>query len=133
VFCTLAWWEVGFSKKTDIAVYAIIIEGILSSISLLSRGMYIFHVVPLLFVVGKKNFLVWISLRKKIIFIFLFVCGVIITLTAVNNLRNFYYSGVKFDISSLIELNKGEVKFGARKIAADYLKKFSFAIDRWVG
>lgn len=96
---TLAWWDVSLRKDVTSTVFAILIEGCISTISLLSRAVYVFHVVPqfiALFIhrtkLGEYSWR-WVSL-----IILLFITSFSISIVSVTELRAQYYSQAKTTI-----------------------------------
>ncbi|WP_293601944.1 hypothetical protein, partial [Polaromonas sp. 35-63-35] len=79
---TFLWWDIGLRKNLVIPVYAILVEALFSTVSLLSRSVYLFHVIPqlLALIVNRGSIF---SMHKKnailivIVFFILFVGSVI--------------------------------------------------------
>ncbi len=136
---TLLWWDICLGRKINWVIYVVLIEGVLSAISLLSRASYIFHVFPQL-LVFLKNKVKFREFSRKHIVLLLFSAIVLlmISLRGVNALRAYYYSGAP------IAFFEAEDKGASQGMGVLYGKYFSrmglfilqtsqFAIDRWVG
>jgi hypothetical protein len=92
---TLLWWDISLKKNISLTIYTVFIEAFISTISLFSRAVYIFHVIPLMFPLYKnRKILTGISYRKAIIMLVVFVCLFILSFSCVNELREKYYSEV---------------------------------------
>lgn len=120
---TLLWWELSSAKGNINTIYFVLLEAGSSSVSLLSRGLYIFHVIPLAFALFKNKQRIkaatfkWIvSLTAATILLFL------LCYPTVNAVRNFYYSDVPF--------TKKEWLVQAESPLLNLLK---FSVDRWIG
>lgn len=91
---TLAWWEFGFERKVAIwAVFMIMGEALVSSVSILSRSAYLFHSVPQLFAICKcrNGFSRPFSNRKWLIVIMAFVALLAFSIAGVTTLRSYLY------------------------------------------
>lgn len=124
---TLLWWDIALGRNISLVVYFVLLEGATATVSLLSRGAYIFHVIPQFMALYKNRNLISGWSRKNIIA----VCAVFIVLFAltnplVNAFRNFYYSGVPLPF-----LKKGELTVNITKNSVIPFAKF--AVDRWIG
>jgi len=114
---TVLWWDISLGRNVSLVVYFVLLEAFSSTVSMLSRGGYIFHVIPQFFALYKNRNLISGWSHRNI----LAVCLAFIVLFAlsnplVNTLRNFYYSGVPFS--------------GALATSGALAR---FAVDRWVG
>ena len=112
---TLLWWDISLGRRITVTVYVVLIEAFASTISLLSRGAYIFHSIPQFFALYKNSELLSGWARKNTFA----VIGVFVVLFAISNplvnkLRDYYYSNVVFSW------------YGASALA-------KFAVDRWIG
>jgi hypothetical protein len=128
---TLLWWELSSETKNINTIYFLLLEAMASSISLLSRGLYIFHVTPLYYSLFlnrkylKLASLKWISALLCTTFVIYIFCFPLI-----NSIRNYHYSDVALtmpwsQISSWSE-ERSLIVFGIKKFAL-------FSVDRWVG
>lgn len=116
---TLLWWDVVLGRNVSSVVYFVLLEAFIATITLFSRGSYIFHVVPQFLSLYKNRELVLGWSRKNIIAVsIVFVMLFAISNPLVNTLRAYYYSNV-IPVWHL----------GGDKASA--LAKF--AVDRWIG
>ncbi|PKM92534.1 MAG: hypothetical protein CVU80_02845 [Elusimicrobia bacterium HGW-Elusimicrobia-4] len=121
---TLLWWDIFLKKNISLLVYAILAEAFFSSVSLLSRATYIFHVIPqLLSLYKNKQALVGVSRKKAILIAVAFVGLFVISISAITILRNYYYSNVPINFNSAEGLISSSRGVGAAR----------FIIDRWIG
>lgn len=90
---TLAWWDLSLKKKSSTSIFAILIEGFFSTVSLLSRSAYIFHVIPqlLALILSKQRFPA-APARNKVIAAAAFMLLFFASITVVTELRTKYYS-----------------------------------------
>ena len=86
---TLVWWDISIRRPLGLSAYAILFEAFFSSISIMSRAAYVFHAIPQFFAL-KKNIGDW-TLSKKILFIFVFAMGLMLSISAVSSIRNYLY------------------------------------------
>lgn len=114
---TLLWWDVALGRNVSLVVYFVLLEAFTSTVSILSRGIYLFHVVPQLLGLYNNRGLVTGWSRRNIAGVCLaFVLLFVISNPLVNTLRNNYYSNVPIN-------NAGT---GVNALA-------KFAVDRWLG
>ena len=118
-FCiaTLLWWDISLRCNISLVVHFVLLEAFFSSISIFSRGAYIFHAIPQLLGVYKNRLLVsdW-SMKKVIVVATTFVVLFVISNPVVNTLRGYYYSNAPLELASAS--------------ASAFVR---FAVDRWVG
>ncbi|WP_036303329.1 hypothetical protein [Methylotenera sp. L2L1] len=122
-FCvaTLLWWDIALGRKVSKVVYFVLLEAFSSTISILSRGTYIFHVIPQMFALYKNKELVFGWSRKNIILMtIVFVMLFAISNPIVNMMRAYLYSN-----------NTQEITFADSGISLGAFMKFS--VDRWIG
>lgn len=116
---TLLWWDVVLGKNISLVVYFVLLEAFTSTVSILSRGSYIFHVVPQFLALYKIRNLVSGWQRENIAKVCMaFVVLFILANPLVNTLRNFYY----FNVTPVGMAVEGGASGFAR-----------FAVDRWIG
>ena len=126
---TLLWWDISLKKNISLPIYAILIEGFLTSVSVLSRGVYIGHVIPQLFALYKnKKTLIGISLIKGIFIAVIFIGLFIVSQSAVNTLRTYLYQN-DHDFSTKILLDG----FVYQMRGGVFGRISQLAIDRWIG
>ena len=111
---TLIWWDVSLKKGVYSSLFAIIIEAFISSISLFSRGVFIFHSIPQFIALYKNKLLDNFSKKRLAIvgcFILIFF---VLSLAIVSVLRANFYSqdGITTTTKSQISLNRLEVLKG---------------------
>lgn len=96
---SLTWWDINIKKSATTGVVAIIVEGCISTITLLSRATYIFHVIPqfLALYLNKKKIgpLFW---RIGIVITLIFLAVFFISNISVTQLREHYYSDASTNI-----------------------------------
>jgi hypothetical protein len=113
---TLVWWDIASKRNVSISVYAILIEACLSTVSLLSRGVYIFHTIPqMLSLYRNRRTLTDTSFRQVIILGAVFVGLFVGTLAVINVLRGYLYPHAGLIISTTanqIRLTRLEVLNG---------------------
>lgn len=122
-FCvaTLLWWDMVLGRKISKVVYFVLLESFSSTISILSRGVYIFHVIPQMLALYKNKELVFGWSRKNIIVMtIVFVMLFAISNPIVNMMRAYLYSN-----------NTQEITFVDSGVSLGALMKFS--VDRWIG
>jgi len=111
---TLIWWDISLKKGVYPALFAITIEAFISSISLFSRGVFIFHSIPQFIALYKNKLLDNFSKKRLAIvgcFILIFF---VLSLAIVSVLRANFYSqdGITTTTKSQISLNRLEVLKG---------------------
>lgn len=92
----LVWWDIALKRKVMFPLGAIIAEAFLSSVSVLSRAVYVFHTIPQFWAVNRfKNRLKGWSHAKTALVATLFVLFLVVSISAVTTFRNYLYqSGV---------------------------------------
>ncbi len=98
----MIWWDISLRKNISISIYAIIIESLISSVSILSRAAYVFHALPQLWAVHrfKHKFKDW-SLVKTLVLIFIFGLFLVLSISAVTTFRNILYQSGVYQSTSL--------------------------------
>lgn len=88
----LLWWEVTLRKNVAASVYILLVEAFTSTVTLLSRGVYIFHVLPQLFALFEnRKRLVGFSKAKGAMFGIAFVVLLVVSISGVTTLRGYVY------------------------------------------
>jgi hypothetical protein len=120
---TLLWWDIALGRNISLVVYFVLLEAFTSTTSILSRGAYIFHIVPqfLGLYKNRKQVIGW-SRRNIIAVSITFVVLFGLSNPLVNILRNFYYSGVPLSF-----VNKSS------ELTGNLGKLAKFSVDRWIG
>lgn len=136
-FCvaTLLWWDLALNRNISQVVYFVLLEAFFSTISILSRATYIFHVVPQLLGLYKNRVLVVGWSRKNVmavtaVFILLFA----ISNPMVNSLRGYFYSNINpvWASGESASINSGE-SASIKIIRVEIGSLVRFAVDRWIG
>jgi len=92
---TLLWWDISLRKNISLPVYAILAEAFFSSVSLLSRAIYIFHTIPLMLALYKnKQAIVGASRKKAILIAVAFVGLFVISLSVTSTYRACLYPNI---------------------------------------
>lgn len=132
-FCiaTLLWWDIALGRKISLVIYFVLLEAFTSTVSVFSRGIYIFHTVPQFLAVYKNRYLIsaW-SWRNIIALAGVFVLLFTISNPLVNTLRAYYYSGVipaGYFFGDRTEVETATGATGQIEILG------KFAVDRWIG
>ncbi|WP_397412564.1 hypothetical protein [Polaromonas sp.] len=100
---TLVWWDIVSKRKFSTSIYAILLEACLSTVSLLSRGVYIFHTIPQLLSLHKnRRILSGTSFRQVIVLAVVFVSLFVGTMAIINVLRGYLYPHQGLTISTSI-------------------------------
>ncbi len=131
---TLLWWELSSHKKNMNTIYFVLFEASISSISILSRGLYIFHVVPIAYALLKNKSLVksatakWVTCISATTLLLFLLCYPL-----VNTARDYYYSGIPWTNTRLLNQDHSAL-LGATTAALDATTKLiKFSVDRWIG
>lgn len=121
---TLLWWDISLKRNASLVVYFVLVEAFASSVSTLSRGAYIFHVVPQLFSLFKNKFQIIGWSRNNIIAVSsVFILMLAVSYPLVNKLRTYYYFDAPLVIGDGGVTQEGGGLNGLAK----------FAIERWIG
>lgn len=100
---TLVWWDIVSKRKSSISIYAILIEACLATVSLLSRGIYIFHTIPqMLSLYRNRRILTGTSSKQVIVLGVVFVGLFVGTLAVINVLRGYLYPHLGLIISTSV-------------------------------
>lgn len=110
---TLIWWDIALNKDISLPIYAIITEASLSTVSMLSRGTYIFHALPQVFSQYKnRQDLLGFSRNKIIIFAIAFVGFFVVSVASVTTLRAYLYPHEGLTTKNQARLTRLEVLEG---------------------
>lgn len=86
------WWDIGLKRNVMFPLGAIIAEAFLSSVSVLSRAVYVFHAIPQFWAVNRfKKILNGWSHAKTALVATLFVLFLVVSISAVTTFRNYLY------------------------------------------
>jgi hypothetical protein len=135
---SLLWWDVCQERKISLVVYAVLLESLLSSISLLSRATYVFHTVPMLTALFKsRKIIVSFSGKKTLLLLVMFVVLLFGSLRAVNALRAQHYSDKQISLhqrwEALSQTDTTSLWRAAQPDISSMFRGVQFFIDRWVG
>jgi hypothetical protein len=120
ILATLLWWDILLGISIARCSYFIVFESLVSSISLLSRGVMLFHSLPLLIPLWNFRDLIKGMGNRRILFLLATVFLLLpLCYFSVNYLREYRYFGLH------LEMTPFHLDPFAR-----FLK---FSIDRWVG
>ncbi|WP_298188090.1 hypothetical protein [uncultured Pseudomonas sp.] len=131
VVATLLWWEFCSNNNNINTIYFLLLEGVAASVSLLSRGLYIFHFVPLFFalLLNRKR-LSGVDIKWTGILLASFLLTFLVCYPLVNSIRDYHYSGVPLTMP----LNNAESWSDDESMLVKGFTKFAmFSVDRWVG
>lgn len=119
---TLLWWHIAFVKTMSLPAYMILGEAAISTLSLLSRGVYVFHAIPaLVSLYINREHIKTVSVVRIFLYGLAFLALMFFSLSSVNMLRGYYYSDVP---PVFVDLKGVGVSSGV------FTK---FVIERWVG
>ena len=86
------WWDIALKKSVMLPLFAIIAEAFLSSVSVLSRAVYVFHTIPQFWAVSRsKKVLNGWSHAKTALVATMFVLFLVVSISAVTTFRNYLY------------------------------------------
>ncbi|NOT15299.1 MAG: hypothetical protein HOP21_06910 [Methylotenera sp.] len=121
---TLIWWDIALGRNISSVVYFILLEAFSSSVSILSRGVYIFHAIPpFLGLYKNRASLSGWSRKNTVTVVLVFLVLFAISNPVVNQLRGEYYSNAP-------AWEWGE---GGYKIGPELRSLLRFSVDRWIG
>lgn len=111
---TILWWDICLKKDVSLPVYAVFVEAFLSTMSLLSRGIFLFHLLPAFTALALNQAQIqWRAraslLRTACIVGLLFVVSISVVSTARSYL---YQQGKDFRTTTLKRLIRFEVLEG---------------------
>lgn len=111
----LLWWDIALKKNLTIPVYAIIAEALISSVSILSRAVYVFHAIPQLWALYRlKHISLGWSRAKVALLGVLFVAFLVVSISAVTTFRNYLYQSSAYSSTAYqVAVTQSEVVVGA--------------------
>jgi hypothetical protein len=88
----LLWWEIALNKGITVSVYAVLVEAAVSTTSLLSRGVYVFHTLPQFFALVRNRSLIrdFSKLKVAILLVF-FAALMVVSIAGVTTFRAYLY------------------------------------------
>lgn len=131
---TLLWWEISSPQKNMNAAYIVLLEASISSISSLSRGLYIFHTIPIAYALLKNKSLLKLANKKwyagiaTAAFLLFLLCYPL-----VNTARDFYYSGVPLTNTEWLHDEHSVFSTATTEMITATTKLMKFSVDRWIG
>ena len=111
----LLWWDIALKKNLTIPVYAIIVEALISSVSILSRAVYVFHAIPQLWALHRLKHISLGWSRAKIALLAVFsVVFLVVSISAVTTFRNYLYQSSAYSSTAYqVAVAESEVVVGA--------------------
>lgn len=111
----LLWWDITLKKGVTFSLYAVIAEGLMTSVSIMSRAAYVFHVIPQLLVAYRlrRAFARWSGVRTFFLGATV-VLFLVVSVSAVTTFRNYLYqSGAYSSTAYQVAYARWEVLSGA--------------------
>ena len=122
---TLGWWHLASRSTVGPAAYLVLAASAMSTVSLLSRGLYIFHTLPAMLAICMNRARAEdLTLKRVSLFLAVFIGMMLVSLSLVSVLRGYYYSNVPPALTGLTDTATS--MRGARA-------SLRFIVDRWVG
>jgi hypothetical protein len=88
----LLWWEIASKRSISLSVYALLVEAMTSTTTMLSRGVYIFHTVPQFFsLFENRRSLAGMSKAKTAALTLAFAALLVISISGVTTFRAYLY------------------------------------------
>ena len=92
LLAVLLWWEITLKRSISLSVYALLIEAMISTTTLLSRGVYIFHTIPQFFsLFENRRSLAGMTKAKTAALTLAFAALLVITISGVTTFRAYLY------------------------------------------
>ncbi len=111
---TLVWWEMASRKKAHTGPLLILGEAVLSTTTLLSRGVFLFHAVPILLAFYRVRPDLMAGIRRKGMALLILLTFFGVSYLAVDMLRAYFYPDVRTTTTAnQIRLTRLEVLQGA--------------------
>jgi hypothetical protein len=123
----LLWWDIALRSSVSISVYVVIVEAFCSSVSVMSRAVYVFHSIPQLFAIGRfrERLLGWSYVRSALLGI-VFVIMLIVSISAVSSFRNYLYQSDVYSSTAYQEIyTPWEVTMGEIGVVEGLLRNAS--------
>lgn len=122
---TLGWWHLASRGAVGPAAYIFLFASTISTVSLLSRGLYIFHTIPaMLAIYENREQAKDLSPKRIATYLVAFIAMMLVSLSLVSVLRGYYYSNIPPSLGDLTETASS--LHGAQS-------SLKFIVDRWVG
>lgn len=130
IIATFLWWDVQIHMRPLLSIYVVLAEAIFSSVSMLSRGAFIFHIIPqfIAYYRNRKRF-ISLTLRKILSMLLVTVVFFALGFSTVDTLRGYYYRSNTEDFRSVNQQNEErlKVKRQEKELLEARLKKYSEA------
>lgn len=108
---TLLHWDIALRRSATFAFYAVLFEAFASTVSLLSRAVYIFHVLPqLMALLLNRKLPNGIGGRGAVVFGLVAACLFVISIGAVTALRSDFYWRVLQSDAAISAPGNGSIK-----------------------
>jgi hypothetical protein len=111
VIATFLWWDIHIHKGPMLALFVALIEALFSSVSMLSRGIFIFHVIPQLtaYYRSRKRF-ISLTLWQMLSMLLVAVAFFAVCFSMVDTLRGYYYRSNTDDFRGVGQQNVERLK-----------------------
>jgi hypothetical protein len=135
---TLLGWDLALRKEMTIPVYAVLVEALFSTISLLSRANYPFHAVPQIIVLIKnRSLLKQFSKLKAAIFGLVFLIFFAVSIVGVSQLRDYNYKAYSTSPSTISEgpasNGKTDGEVAPEVPSLRWILLHQLLVNRWIG
>jgi hypothetical protein len=106
IITTFLWWDVNVNRVPLLSLYVVLVEALFSSVSMLSRGVFIFHVIPQLTAYYRnrkriRSLTRWQTLSIVLVVALFFAFG----FSIVDTLRGYYYRSNTDDFRGVSQQN----------------------------
>jgi hypothetical protein len=143
----LVWWDTAEKKNITLPLFAILGEAFLSTVSIISRSVFLFHVVPQILALCARKEISQRCSRKQIhVLISTFLILFLMSIVAVSFMRDYQYEGSKSTAlqvpDSVTDSSVGDLKPIPVEPLAQPAKEISsfrltlirqLVINRWIG
>ena len=140
-------WDVSLGRKTNFLIIPVISEAFISTISIISRASFPFHVIPQIIALWNNEEIRSKLLRKNLFVIFIiFLLLFLGTIYSVSYLRDYHYQNSKslpivvlpnkaLKNSNVIEEKSSPVVQGSDKITSSFrwILIHQLLVNRWIG
>ena len=120
----LLWWDIKLNKAPTLGIYLILFEGFISSVSVLSRSIYVFHVVPQLWVTNPFVLITMGWSKRKIFSLTLaFFLFLILSISVISTFRNYLFQSGDYSSTAYQTANaRWEVVSGTIGVLREQVK-----------
>ena len=143
----LIWWDMAEERNVTLQICAMFVEAFFSTVSVISRSMFSFHVIPQMLALGGRKGISHRYSRKKILlFLATFLVLFLISIAAVSVLRDYQYTASKSTtlpaLKSVTDSTVTTVKPNTDEALAQSAKEISsfrltlvrqLLVNRWIG